>query len=155
MYDALETSSSLRTGKHRTAARRTLAVAGSLPVGPPSSGAPVFAIEKGPASGGLFPGMVTVGRAPNNDLIIPGKDVSNFQAYFSGSGERWTLHDGNSSNGTFLRGVQLTAPALLDPDTPLALAAIRCRFLLPRPAYAVLTGRGPWRDLGGPALPSL
>ena len=58
-----------------------------------------------------FATMITVGRAINNDLRLDLPSISKFHAYFmtvSHSGV-WYLLDANSSNGTFVNGVRLTA----------------------------------------------
>jgi pSer/pThr/pTyr-binding forkhead associated (FHA) protein len=48
-----------------------------------------------------FENMVTVGRAPNNDVWLPVPSVSKMHAYFSGSPkDGWKLTDQKSSNGT-------------------------------------------------------
>lgn len=44
--------------------------------------------------------MVTIGRAPNNDLVLPDRRVSKFHAYFRRVGSGWTVSDANSTNGT-------------------------------------------------------
>ena len=53
--------------------------------------------------------MVTLGRAPNNDVVIPDQRISKFHAYFRQDADGiWTLADANSSNGTALNGTPLT-----------------------------------------------
>src|SRR5688500_13980839 len=44
--------------------------------------------------------MVTIGRAPNNDLVLADRRVSKFHAYFRHVGNTWTISDANSTNGT-------------------------------------------------------
>ncbi|MCO5168529.1 MAG: FHA domain-containing protein [Planctomycetes bacterium] len=44
--------------------------------------------------------MITIGRAPNNDLVLPDRRVSKFHAYFRRLGGAWTINDANSTNGT-------------------------------------------------------
>ena len=51
--------------------------------------------------------MVTVGRAPNNDVVLQTTMASKFHAYFRQIGDQWSLCDANSSNGTYLNGVRL------------------------------------------------
>lgn len=49
--------------------------------------------------------MITIGRAPNNDLVLPDRRVSKFHAYFRRVGDAWTVSDANSTNGTMVDGV--------------------------------------------------
>jgi pSer/pThr/pTyr-binding forkhead associated (FHA) protein len=57
-----------------------------------------------------FGGKISVGRSPNNDIVLPHMSVSKFHAYFTVSDVRfeYTLFDANSSNGTILNGLPLT-----------------------------------------------
>lgn len=59
-----------------------------------------------------FAGMITLGRADNNDVIIEDPSVSKFHAFFKvePTGRRWSLHDAGSTYGTFAKGHRL------DPD---------------------------------------
>jgi hypothetical protein len=54
-----------------------------------------------------FAMMITLGRAPNNDLVIPDQRVSKFHAYFRRIGEQWAINDANSMNGTWVDGQQI------------------------------------------------
>jgi hypothetical protein len=54
-----------------------------------------------------FSMMITVGRAENNDIIIRNGKISKFHAYFNQIGDSWAVTDGNSSNGTYVRGERL------------------------------------------------
>lgn len=49
-----------------------------------------------------FAMMITLGRAPNNDLVLPDQRVSKFHAYFRRVGAQWMLNDANSMNGTWV-----------------------------------------------------
>ncbi len=55
-----------------------------------------------------FPNMITVGRTPNNDVVINDVQMSKFHAFFriakEGAAE---VVDAGSRNGTFVRGVQV------------------------------------------------
>ena len=56
-----------------------------------------------------FPGMVTVGRAGNNDVILPHGSISKIHAIFHRHGVSWLIEDRGSTNGTYLDGVRLPA----------------------------------------------
>lgn len=55
-----------------------------------------------------FAMMITLGRAPNNDLVIPDQRVSKFHAYFRRLGQQWTINDANSMNGTWVDGQRIS-----------------------------------------------
>jgi hypothetical protein len=57
-----------------------------------------------------FPSMITVGRARNNDVVVPDALVSKFHAYFRQLDDgAWGLADAGSANGTKLGDVELPA----------------------------------------------
>lgn len=71
---------------------------------------------------------VFVGRAANNDLVIPHPTVSKLHAYFTKDQDKWWLVDVGSSNGTKMNGMRAPARArvsLHDGDT---LLFGRCAF---------------------------
>jgi hypothetical protein len=52
-----------------------------------------------------FPNMITVGRTPNNDLVLSDIQISKFHAFFRVTdGSKYELVDVGSRNGTWLRG---------------------------------------------------
>lgn len=73
----------------------------------------VFPLRKSEAN--AFSAMVTVGRAGNNDIVLPYEGISKFHAYFAQSPQGWTVADAGSTNGTFVLGKQLP------PNAPLPL----------------------------------
>lgn len=60
---------------------------------------PVHVLEKSKRN--PFSGMITVGRAPNNDLILTDSSISKFHAYFRATPkDGLSLYDVGSTNGT-------------------------------------------------------
>ena len=55
----------------------------------------------------VFSSMVTIGRAQNNDVVVPDKRVSKFHAYFREMDGGWSVTDANSTNGTEVEGLLL------------------------------------------------
>jgi hypothetical protein len=51
--------------------------------------------------------MVTLGRAPNNDIVLDQPGVSKFHAYLCATADGWRLSDARSLNGTLVDGVRL------------------------------------------------
>jgi hypothetical protein len=52
-------------------------------------------------------GMVTLGRAINNDIVLPYEDISKCHAFFYPKPNGWSILDAGSTNGTFVRGTKL------------------------------------------------
>ncbi len=48
---------------------------------------------------------ITIGRSPQNNLVLPASSVSSFHARITYSDGRYTLEDLNSTNGTYVNGV--------------------------------------------------
>jgi FHA domain len=57
-----------------------------------------------------YPRMITVGRTPHNDVVIPDNTVSKLHAFFRhlGDGQALALSDNGSRNGTFINEQRLT-----------------------------------------------
>ncbi len=51
---------------------------------------------------------LSIGRRPDNDILLPSMMVSGHHARFIKSGEQFTLHDLQSTNGTSVNGKKLT-----------------------------------------------
>lgn len=56
-----------------------------------------------------FAGLVTIGRAGNNDVIFVHPTISKLHAIVHRDGSGWSIEDRGSTNGTFLDGVRLPA----------------------------------------------
>ena len=100
----------------------------------------LFAVEKRTGSN-AFAMMITLGRASNNDLVVPDQRISKFHAYFRQVGSEWTISDANSRNGTFVDGVQVPT----DKGYPITSGArikvaksLELEFLDPQALYARL-----------------
>jgi hypothetical protein len=59
---------------------------------------------------------LTVGRALDNDVIVPDATVSRHHARFVRRGEHWLLEDLNSTHGSFLNGHRVTTTLLRAGD---------------------------------------
>ena len=66
----------------------------------------VVPLRKGTTTG--FAQMVTVGRAPNMDVVLEDDSVSKFHAFFTQDAEGWLLEDAGSTNGTLVNDHKLT-----------------------------------------------
>jgi hypothetical protein len=91
----------------------------------------------------LFPDMVTIGRVPNNDIVLAYPTVSKVHAYLRREGEAWRLHDNRSRNGTFVAGRRLPAGgahALEDGDLVHIGPSLALTFLLPASLYGYARG---------------
>ena len=81
--------------------------------------APVLGQRRGPRAievyplikkpGASFADMITIGRTPNNDVVLRDVTVSRFHAYFRQRADKWLMADAGSRNGSALAGVALEA----------------------------------------------
>ena len=88
-----------------------------------------------------FAMMITVGRATNNDVILPDRTVSKFHASFRSSPTGWIITDQRSANGTFVDGKRLDAgqSLLLTDEASIRFGkTFTTRFLTPRALFKLL-----------------
>ena len=124
------------------------------------SAQPVFLlVRRSGATSQAFPlgrGIVTVGRGPDNDVVIDDVGVSRCHARLTWQGSQWLLEDLNSRNGTFVNGQRVAGPTWLrqgdqigfGPDTAFSLEtapAASAHGLSSAPmSVARCTGRPRW-----------
>lgn len=53
-------------------------------------------------AGASFPDRITIGRTPNNDIVIVDHSVSRLHAYVRHDGKQWLVADAGSKNGSWL-----------------------------------------------------
>jgi len=103
----------------------------------------VFPLKKQATN--AFGMMVTVGRAANNDIVLPYEGISKFHAYFSNLGGSWVLVDAKSTNGTFIEARRLAPDTkekldLTRPVTEVSFSsAINCRLYMPEAFYDLMS----------------
>ena len=90
-----------------------------------------------------FPDVIMVGRAPQNDIVLPHPSISKFHAYFKVDLDTGDLavHDGNSSFGTTLNGEKLARgePGYVESGATLVFAQVGHAVLYsPRDFYDVM-----------------
>lgn len=101
-------------------------------------------IKKGRAT--LFPDMVTLGRVPNNDIVLGYPTVSKVHAYLRRTGDVWWIYDQRSTNGTFVDQQRVTpgGSRRLQDGALVGLGpSLAMTFLLPASLYGYLRGAGP------------
>jgi pSer/pThr/pTyr-binding forkhead associated (FHA) protein len=88
-----------------------------------------------------FAMMITVGRANNNDVVLPDRTVSKFHASFRKSPTGWILTDQRSANGTFVDGKRLEqgeSVLLADEATVRFGKTFTTRFVTPKRLFQLL-----------------
>ena len=65
----------------------------------------VFPLVK--KAGASFADRITIGRTPNNDIVVADHSVSRFHAYIRQHAAAWMVADAGSKNGSWLRGEPL------------------------------------------------
>lgn len=81
-----------------------------------------------------FENLVTLGRARNNDVVIPDTRVSKLHTHFGRVGSSWSVYDASSSNGTWVDGVRVEPPDGMRLRSPCVLSLageVDLMFLLP------------------------
>lgn len=91
----------------------------------------------------LFADMVTLGRVPNNDIVLGYPTVSKVHAYLRRDGAAWRLHDQRSRNGTFVdqRRLEPGGACALDDGALVGIGpSLSLTFLLPPSLYGLCRG---------------
>ncbi|EUA88439.1 FHA domain protein [Mycobacterium ulcerans str. Harvey] len=73
-------------------------------------------LRPGRAAGELPPGAVTIGRADDNDIVIPEVLASRHHATLIPTPQGTEIRDNRSINGTFVNGARVEAALLHDGD---------------------------------------
>ena len=60
--------------------------------------------------------VFTIGRKPDNDIVLPPKYVSGYHGRLERHGEAWHYSDLDSTNGTFINGQRAQSAVLQDSD---------------------------------------
>jgi hypothetical protein len=131
---------------------RTIAVGDFAPIDqetpPPSASASattdVLAAAKKRPGANQF-SFVTIGRANNNDVVIPLNSVSKCHAVIHPGDTGYTVADAGSKNGTVVNGTKLVAnqPAKLSTGDTITLShRVTITFLDAEAAYVWLRSKG-------------
>ena len=80
-------------------------------------------VQKRDGAGNVFP-HITLGRASNNDIVIPDGSVSKFQAFIKLVDGKLLVQDAGSTGGTRLGKVSVPARGQGDPVPLLAQCAV-------------------------------
>ncbi|RMG10993.1 MAG: FHA domain-containing protein [Planctomycetota bacterium] len=78
-----------------------------------------------------FQGVIAVGRAPTNDIVLTAGSVSKQHAFLLQAKDGWKVVDKNSRNGTALNNVSLQPEqeCSLRPGDELRIGGLRCMFI--------------------------
>ena len=91
-----------------------------------------YAVRRNQRSAGH---LITVGRATENDVVVPDVSISRFHAFVKeGAGGEWLIHDAGSTNGTTVNGGSVPqqghgAPAELKSGDNVRLGQVELTFL--------------------------
>jgi len=77
--------------------------------------------------------LTRIGRSPKNDLVLNDPEVSGQHAQIRRDGGGFLLEDLHSSNGTFLNGTRLSAPARLGGSALIKIGKTQLEFMMGAP----------------------
>jgi hypothetical protein len=92
----------------------------------------VYALRRNGRSAGH---LITVGRAPDNDVVVPDVSISRFHAFVKqGANGGWLMQDAGSTNGTTVNGSSVPRqghgpPAELSSGDDVRLGQVELTFL--------------------------
>lgn len=89
-----------------------------------TSSEPMLVVLEGPLIGtrlSLTSGSITVGRSPDSSLVVDDGYASSRHARFYRDANRIIVEDLNSTNGTWIGGVQITQPTVLPAGVPVTI----------------------------------
>jgi hypothetical protein len=100
----------------------------------------IYPLAKKP--GASFPDRITIGRTPNNDIVIADHSVSRFHAYLRLDGKAWVVADAGSKNGSWLGTATLEARKERKVASPsvVRVGDVDLTFYLAPDLYAALGG---------------
>ncbi len=100
----------------------------------------VYPLTKKP--GASFPDRITIGRTPNNDIVVNDHSVSRFHAYVRHDGKTWLVADAGSKNGSWLDKSTLEPrkERKLGARCVLRIGDVDLRFLLAADLFTALGG---------------
>ncbi len=67
--------------------------------------------------------LLTIGRAPDNDIVLDDPQVSRYHAHVMRRGDEIVVEDMGSTNGTLVNGRRITTPHVLQPTETIAVGA--------------------------------
>lgn len=114
----------------------------------------ILFLEKTPRN--PFGDMITVGRAPNNDVCLAVSTVSKFHACFQKTPQGWQLHDQRAVNGTFVDDQRVAAGGIASVVTGSRISFgpdARARFYLPDALHGLIAKFRSGPSFPGPSFP--
>ncbi|CAN5877429.1 hypothetical protein BH11MYX2_BH11MYX2_15490 [soil metagenome] len=111
-----------------------------LPTSPPATDLEVYPLAKKP--GASFPDRITIGRTPNNEIVISDQSISRLHAYARTDRRGWVVADAGSKNGSWLDKLTLDAhkERPIQTKAKLRLGDIDLMFFLAQDLFTVLGG---------------
>jgi hypothetical protein len=93
----------------------------------------VLIVRQGTQAGMSFPitsSYAIIGREEGVNIVIQDPEASRRHARISWQGGQFILEDLGSTNGTFINGIQITAPQLLNPGDSIGIGQMAIVFQL-------------------------
>jgi hypothetical protein len=141
LKDVTEPHLLLRQRLHTGASDEDLGTTRVMDAGSASPGNPMLLPVRKTTGANEFTNMVTLGRAPGNDIVLQDARVSRLQAFFRRDRGWWSIGDVCSTNGTTVDGKRVTKEQVLmiNSGSKIVLAgALELEFLDPEGLFRLL-----------------
>ena len=122
--------------------------------GPPSA---ALVIRQGPQAGMSFPllgNQVIIGREESIDITLQDPEASRRHARISWQMGQFVIEDLGSTNGTFVNGVQITIPQMLNPGDSVGIGQTALVFQVEGAQMGAPQYQAPPRQAASPAASS-
>ena len=118
--------------------------------------AATLVIRQGPQAGMSFPltrNEAVIGREEGLDIALQDPESSRRHARISWQADRFGIEDMGSTNGTFVNGVQITSPQVLNPGDSIGVGQTALVFQIAGPQMGAPQYQSPSPHAAAPAPP--
>lgn len=91
----------------------------------------------------LAPHATTLGRAPDNDIVLPGDGISRYHARIEPGAANHAVTDLGSKNGTFVNGAAIREATPLRDGDRVSFAGLECTFHEDNATVTIALSSGP------------
>jgi hypothetical protein len=119
--------------------------------------AATLVVRQGPQAGMSYPlsgNQIVIGREEGMDIALQDPESSRRHALISWRGGQFVIEDLGSTNGTFVNGVQITSPQVLNPGDSIGIGQTALVFHISAVPHEAPSPPRPAPTYAAPAAPS-